>query len=216
MIVVCVALVGVGCASSEGGSAEEAEEEEHTAPTLDPEEISRSIPAHLEVEVDGALSFTYDEEVPLRVVVINDPDVTPIRFLSVGLEELKPLGEGVSFRLAFDLAGLYDGPGRYELPAAGGGPPPERLDPESPDPNAAAEGISNVYLTYLERESGDEAGEGTPGPDSIKRANQFENVAEPCTVEVGPEERTGSLECPEVVGAGGETVSIRMEWRLQE
>lgn len=175
---------------------------------LSNEEISRLLPGHLRIDVTGDVSFTYDEDVDLRIVVINDEDVTPIKFVSVGIEQLQKLPDGDAFRVAFDLTGDYDGEGEYVLPAIGSvGNPAEELDPDNPDANAAGRGLSKPYVTY--------SPEGTieDNPAAAATAVSYENPIEDCTLVIGADDATaGSLECPKVADASGNIVGFTMEW----
>jgi hypothetical protein len=194
-----------GCASS-GNDAADATPK----PSIDPEKVSKSVPSHLKVEVEGAVDFTYDDDTDLRIVTIDEPGLEQVRFLSVGIETFKKIAGGERFRIAFDLVGVYEGPGSYELPKVGG--KEETVEPGSDAEGAAktlASDLSKPILIYYELKEG----ESSPGPDSVKRAHQFENAQEPCALKVRREARSGSLSCPEVADAEGKTVSIEMSWR---
>ena len=92
----------------------------------------------------------------------------------------------VAFRTAFDLAGLYTGPARYTLPAIG-----------------SSSGASSISTAFLQ---------GTRASAMFR----FDRAVEPCVVEVGSEERTGSIACPRLEDATGATVSLRMAWAADE
>lgn len=200
---VLVALGTAACGRDSGGRDEETSKR---ARGLDPARVSKVVPARLRVSVEGRVSFTYDDRVDLRVVTINDPKLSSLRFLSVGIEQPKVLPGGPAFRVAFDLAGAYRGAGTYELPAVGGDRTPASLDPGNLDPSALTQTFSKVYLYYWKR------GDPTQSPRSAASVQAFENLLEPCRLEVGTDARSGKLTCPAVAGAGGETVSLTMEW----
>lgn len=192
------------------GACRQASKEPTGAGSLNPDEVSRLEASHLKVTVSGPVSFTWEDDVDLRIVVVNDPEVTSLRFLSVGIHDMKALEGGAQFRIAFDLAGRYGGPGTYQLPAIGGAPATlPSVDPRNPDPNPAAEGLSRIYLTYFKLKADADGG----GSASIEVAHQFENVLEPCALEVGKNEQSGKLSCPRVADAKGTTVNVVMEWR---
>jgi len=201
---ILLSLATVGCASS-GDDAGDATPKA----TIDRDKVSKSIASHLKVAVDGAVSFTYDDDTDLRIVTIDEPGLEQVRFLSVGIEKFKKIAGGERFRIAFDLVGVYDGAGTYELPKVGGAE--ETAEPRSDAEGAAASlasDLSKPILIYYELKEG----ESSPGPDSVKRAHQFENAQRPCELEVGRQARSGSLHCPEVADAEGKTVSIEMSW----
>lgn len=173
---------------------------------LDPNEVSKSLPSRLKVTVRGDVSLAYDATVNLRVVTINKPEVTELRFLSVGIEDVKKLSDGRAFRIAFDLVGDWRGRGRYALPAVGRATVAS-VDPNTPDPNAAGRTLSRVYLTYFP------LGDPASSAEAAKAGVSFENVLEACAVRVDDGgARSGKLDCPKVADAKGQTVSIAMEW----
>lgn len=207
---VLAVVVGVGC----GGDGKTASEAASTSTTvaaqglLAGEEVSKAVPGHLRLSASGAVSIDYDEDVELRIVVIDNEEVTPIKFVSVGIEKLLPLPSGDAFRVAFDLTGGYEGAGAYELPAIGEvGHPGENLDPDNPDANAAGRGLSKPYLTYSPDGLIDE------NPAAAATAVSFENPLRACTLEITADDASeGRLECPEVADATSATVAFTMEW----
>ncbi|HVM41694.1 MAG TPA: hypothetical protein VM618_13045, partial [Acidimicrobiia bacterium] len=177
--------VAVGCSDDGDGSGEGA-----TPSTLDPDEVSRLVDGHLTTDVSGAVEFSFDRDVPLRVVTINAPDVSALTFFNVGIEQFQQVdGEG-AFRIAVDLAGSYDGPGEYEIPAASGAVTTPSVDPENPDPNAAVSGLSKPLLTW----SPD--GDPTQNPDAARTAQLFDRALESCQLRIGPAGESGDLRCP--------------------
>ena len=168
--------------------------------------MSRLVPSRLSVTVDGDTSFDFEDDVELRVVTIDLADEKSLKFLSVGMEKLRTLEGGAAFRIAFDLVGAYRGPGDYEIPAVGGQVTAPSIDPRNPDPNAAASGLSRVYLTY------NRGGDPTKKPETAAAMQLFENPVAPCDLSVGKNGESGRLECPEVADANGQIVSIEMEW----
>ena len=175
---------------------------------LEGDEVSKVVPGRIKVEATGALNISYEQNVDLRIVVINDEDVTPIKFVSVGIEKLLPLPDGDAFRIAFDLTGGYEGAGDYELPAIGEvGNPAEELDLENPDPNAAGRGLSKPYLTYSPDGLIDQ------NPAAATTAVSYENPIKPCKLTIGADDATeGRLDCPEVADATTSTIAFTMEW----
>jgi hypothetical protein len=173
---------------------------------VDPNEMSRLVDGTLNVDVEGAATVSFRRKVPLRVVSINNREISTLKFLSVGIHDMYPAAAGATFRIAFDLAGDFDGAGRYELPAAGQVTVPS-ANPDATDPNAAASGLSKVYFTYSPE------GDPTKSKEAALALQSFENAVEPCELEVKDDRgESGRLECPEVVDAKGNTVSITMEW----
>jgi len=166
-------------------------------------EISRSEPGTLRVTVGGDLTIEYEQEIALRIVVIRHPEVTAVRFLSVGIEQLQDLEDGTAFRVAFDLAGVFDGKGSYELPAVG----TSVADPSDPG-SAVAQGVSKPFLIY--------SPSGQPGddPQAIAGVRSFENAIKACDVQVTEDDGgAGTVDCPELTDTRGNgRVSLHMEW----
>lgn len=206
LVLVLVAFaVGVTACSSGGGKSTDTNASR--VGEFEEGEISRAEPGHLSVEVSGDLDFEYEDDVDLRIVVIQHPEVTAVRFLSVGIEQLKPLPDGTAFRIAFDLAGVFDGAGRYELPAAGETvSPPVSTDPDNPGASAV-QGVSKPYLIYSPKGL-------TENPADVAAVRSFENALKPCELDVDRDDGgKGTLECPDVTDTAGEgRISFRMEW----
>lgn len=207
------ALVTLAAVTACGGSGDESDRSNEGAGTatetttqeigdFEQGEISRSSPGHLRVEVRGDVAFEWDENVNLRIVVIEHPEVTAVRFLSVGIEQLQSLEDATAFRVAFDLAGVFDGAGDYELPKAG-------ETRAGPDPGAAvAAGVSKPFLIYSPK------GQVESDPTAVAELRSFENALQPCALEVREDDGgAGTLECPEVADSFGEgRIALRMEW----
>ncbi|MGH3442812.1 MAG: hypothetical protein ACRDUY_12365 [Nitriliruptorales bacterium] len=168
--------------------------------------VSRGVPAHVRVDVEGAASFSWEEEIDdLRVVTSFDVPDRSLRLLSVGLLDVVALGDGQLFRAAFDLVGssyVGDG-GTFEIPAG----------VDAADATEAASivsGLSNAFLVLVQLE--DPAGEVTR--ENLGAVREFRTALEPCALEVAAGERSGSLDCPALADADGEPVHLRLSWRL--
>lgn len=205
MVALGIVLIGAACStdgdgqsttSGSGGASQEIGE-------ADPGEVSRSEPGHLRVTVEGDLSIEFSEDVDLRIVVIRHPEITVVRFLSVGIEQLQSLPDGTAFRVAFDLAGAFDGEGSYTLPAVGS----TAANPD--DPGAVvAQGVSKPFLIFSP------GGLVTDNPEALGAIRSFENALEECAVEVTEDDGgAGSVDCPEVTDAEGNgQIRLHMEW----
>lgn len=193
-VVLACGLILIGCGRG-------ADEHGGKDPSFTPDEVSRLETSKLRVEVKGATSFTYEQEVELRIVAINKPGVET-HFLSVGIHDMKTLQPGETFRVAFDLVGPYRGPGKYKLPAVS-----MPTTNTTATPTEAPE-TSRPYLTYLRTKSGPD---GPPG--AVDFGGSFDYALEPCALEVGAGEHSGRLRCPKVADASGAIVSLDMTWR---
>jgi hypothetical protein len=142
--------------------------------------VIRTLPATVEVVSTGALEVAYQAETDITVSVFR-PGRTDLTLLTVGLAEERQAGD-VAFRTAFDLAGLYTGPARYTLPAAG-----------------SSSGASSISSAFLQA-------------SKASAMYRFDRAVEPCAVVVGADERTGSITCPRLEDSTGAKVSLRMAW----
>lgn len=198
-------VIAAGACGGDGNDDGNGSNEEGGGVDLD--EVMQTVPSRLSVEVDGHVSLSFEGDVDLLTTLINDPDATPLRFLSVGMTEMKQLDDGGFFRVAFDFPGAFDGAGEYELQAAGGSVTVPSLDPENPDPNAAAAGLSRAFVVFNE--------EGDPEKDPALFTSQqsFEVIVEPCSLEVDDDEGAkGTLTCPKLADTEGNTVQMEMRW----
>lgn len=212
VLVAAIAVSGLAACGDDGDSAASGSSSSTSLGNpISEEEVSKLIPSHLAVKVRGDVTIDWEEDIDLRIVVIDNDDVTPVKFVSVGVEKLQPLEGGDAYRVAFDLTGGYDGKGTYELPAIGSvGNPAEEFDPDNPDPNAAGRGLSRPYLTYSRDGLIDE------NPAAASTIVSYENPIKPCTLKIDADDATaGSLVCPEVADATASTISIEMRWEAK-
>jgi hypothetical protein len=167
---------------------------------------SRRAPVALEITVTGAKEFTFKESGFLRINTITS-DNPGARFLSVGMEEFKPVDGGV-FRAAFDLVGSYTGPGTYEI----GG---ESATSTTVAATGASASLSNAFVLVLPLFKPD-LGMASGNIDQVN-AKEFKRQLAPCAIKVGKGEKSGELSCPKMAVAGSdESVTFRMRWEDRE
>lgn len=207
LAVLLLATLGVACNGDDGGENGGGDPQPES---LDADDVSRLVDGHLTTDVSGAVEFRFDEDVPLRVVTIDAPEISALTFFSVGIEQFRSVEDGGAFRIAIDLAGTYDGPGEYEIPAATGAVTTPTVDPENPDPGPAVAGLSKVILTW----SPD--GDPMDNPEAARTAQLFDRATEPCRLRVGSNGESGDLSCPAVANGAGDQVSISMEWERSD
>lgn len=183
----------------------DSDETNETGGSLDADEITRSFESAFAVEADGDVTVDHSDTAELRVVELNQPDVSALRFFSIGLDQPVVTDSGTAIRFAVDLAGDYEGPGHYEISAAGETTLPS-VDPDSLDPNPAASGLSKVFLEFNP--------EGNPleDPALSSETQIFDKLARACTLDVGDGGDSGRLECPELSDAEGNTIALTVTW----
>lgn len=209
-LLAAVMVLGAGCtgdgepeAAAEGdddAAAEEAEADEADEAEADEaaseHQRLREEPARIEVHVEGAISVDWQGVRPMLFNRLGGPEVE-VNFLSVGHQVPVPLDEPTErLRWGVDLLGVYDDePGTFTFEAA------------------ADQGLENVaVLVFMEvvPERADE--EVITDEDDVVVLEQFDEIGAACTFEIGPDERSGSLECPELADAEGRTVSLEVRW----
>jgi hypothetical protein len=178
MLVLVAALGGCGGSDDEDAAATAAS----TTAATPAAPVVRSIPATVEVVATGAVDVDYRADTDITVSVFR-PGRPDLSLLTVGLAEERRSGD-LAFRTAFDLAGLYEGPDRYTLPAIGS--------------STGASSISSAFLTAV----------GPNGADP----RRFDRAVEACEIRVEEGERSGSIRCPRLEDASGAEVELRMSW----
>lgn len=159
---------------------------------------SRNFYADITVDVSGAAAFHWQGE---DIIVHSriGKHGAPVNLLSAGVRFPTPTDAGRRdrFRWAFDYVGGYrDEPGTYQFTG---------------DPVNAQGLASNAFLIFLRAK--DPTAEAVYDMDEVEFLKEFRETRKPCTLEVGELERTGTLDCPELATADGETVSLRASWR---
>lgn len=182
IVIVCaLALLG-GCGRGESDSAE--------APAAATTPVRRDLPASVSLTASGGAEIALRSELPFTLSRF-EPARADLRLFTFGLAEFAPLPDGRRVRLAVDLAGKYDGPGRYEFGAAG-----------TPGEMSAA----FLHVVTLRDPSGplDEA--------NVASATSFDRILAPCAVEVEEAERIGRLTCPRLGADDGSEIDLHLEW----
>lgn len=155
---------------------------------------ARSERLRVRATVTGAVSFVYDGVQDVQITRVGGPglnvDVFSMGFMvPVKLEDPKE-----RFRWAFDLLYAYDGPGRYEFGTEAG------------------RGFDNIaLLIYLRAKDG--SVETVHDVEETEAYLQFRDIREPCIVEIGEGQRTGSLHCPQLAALDGEIASMTIGWQ---
>lgn len=188
------APVGAAATPADQAAADQAPADQAPADQATGVTRSRSQPARITVEVDGAVTIHWERDGEVRIVTVT-PTERAVQLLSVGLEQLQDAGDGAWFRTAFDVVGGYDGPGTYTIAPAEDGA-----------------GIhSNAFLIHATVTDPD--ADPVLTSDNIDEVREFARATVACTVEVTADENSGSLTCPALADEAGDTVSLRMTWR---
>jgi hypothetical protein len=182
IVIVCLLAMLGGCGRGEGDDAK--------VPAAATAPVRRDLPASVSLTASGGAEIVLRSELPFTVSRF-EPARADLRLFTFGLAEFAPLPDGRRVRLAVDLAGKYDGPGRYEFGAAG-----------TPGEMSAA----FLHVVTLHDPSG-------PMDDSnVASATSFDRILAPCAVEVEEAERIGRLTCPRLGAEDGSEIDLHLEW----
>ena len=192
---VAVAMLVVGLVAGACGGGDDAP----AKPAFDTKPLSRSVPVQLEVRATGANEVRFEQRTAVRIVTFR-PEKRDLSLLSVGIEGFQPLADGSQFRFALDVAGRYDGPGRYTIapPAASGA--------------KVGSDLSNALLMLVQLKDP----KAPLSASNVAGALRFDRPSSACTVELEPDRSSGSLTCPELADQTGKTVNLRVHWRADD
>lgn len=148
----------------------------------------------IELDVRGAVRFHHAEDrAPVRVVQAPSEEIPiELRVANIGLEAPRSLSDGRGFRVFFDLLG-YSGDGCYRF--GPGIDPPRSGVPQPPGERFESDAVFSFW-----------------SPPGARIPTDFDRVREPCRVELSRGSLEGSLRCPGLADAGGETVSVLFSW----
>lgn len=180
-LAVALALAGVGCA------------ERGTEETVEARPSQRELPASVAITARGGTDLRLESTLPVTVSSF-EPEQRELRLLTFGLAQFAPLADGRRVRLAVDLAGVYDGPGRYEF---GGG--------------SSGSNLSSAFLHVVELKDADGPLEGA----NVASAMSFHRIVEPCAVDIDDDERSGRLSCPRLAAEDGSEIDLQFEWEAE-
>lgn len=188
-LVLVVALVLGACASDskDGSGAPDV-----TTSKGDSAPRTETIKAAVKVTVTGAATLSSDATTDLTLSRF-EPAKKELSLLTVGLADFARAPDGQRFRTAFDLAGVYDGPGTYEFGASGQG----------------ASSLSNAFVQIVELRDVN----GTLDEANVVKALRFDKALDPCKLEVGAGERSGSLVCRRLADSEGAEIAFRLTWK---
>lgn len=153
--------------------------------------------AHVVVTVEGHVAFEWEGDQDVLIASVRPPPGAPetINLLSIGFDELQEYEAGGWFRFAFDLVGEYAGPGGYVIRAG--------------DDEARASGpLSSAFLVAAQLRDRD----GELVRENLASVAHYGTVLEDCALEVGEDERAGTLDCPQLSDADGNVVSLHVAW----
>lgn len=181
-------------AASDSPSPSPTQSEDPDVPRVD---FSHHFPARVRVEATGAANFVWEGEDKMQITRTGGPQYS-VNLLSGGFlaPNILPEEPKNRFRWAFDfLSGYADEPGTFTLT----GQP------------ANQQGLSDGSLFIWMRVK-DGSKEVVYEESELEFMKHFSVLRQPCTLVVGPDERSGSLHCPEVATQEGETVGYRVTW----
>lgn len=203
-------LAGTGCGGGERSSsgavttAAAKTDEELTPPRV---EQLRSL---VTVSMTGARALDWEGVQRVHLTRAGGP-TRDVNLLTAGFAEpqILPRDPRIRFRWAFDLLNQYaDEPATFTIDPIPAAPSP----PAGAEP-AAAPVASNVYLTYMQVAEGSKEKEAVFDWDEVEVYEEYNRLAQPCTVQVADEARSGTLRCPALRAENGQIVSLTVSWR---
>lgn len=193
-----LALLAAGCGGNgSGGDDPDPSESPSDGATQSEVDQSRTFRAKVHAEGTGAAAFTWDGEQEIVLTRVGGPDID-VNLLSAGFKDPEILTSDPSlrFRWAFDLLNAYeDQPGTFEITS----------DPVN------AQGLkSQAFLIWLKVK--DPSKEAVFDMEEVEFLKEFRELKEPCTVEIGENESTGTMSCPALATPEGEVAGITVTW----
>ena len=192
-----LALVAVGCGGNGGGDDPSPSASPSDGAAKSEVDRSRTFRAKVHAEGTGAAVFTWDGEQEVVLTRVGSPDID-VNLLSAGFKdpEILTSDRAFRFRWAFDLLqGYEDKPGTFEITA----------DPVN------AQGLKNTaFLIWMKVK--DPSKEVVYDMAEVDFLKTFDQLKAPCTVEIGENESTGTLSCPSLATAEGETAGLTVTW----
>lgn len=196
LLALLVLLAGCG-----GNGSGEGEPEESASPTEAASESdvdkSRTFRAKVHAEGTGAAAFTWDGEQEILLTRVGSPDIE-VNLLSAGFKNPEKLttDPAYRFRWAFDLLNAYrDAPGTFEITGDA----------------VNAQGLkSAAFLIWMKVK--DPSKDAVFDMSEVDFLKEFNQVQEPCTLEVGENESTGTLRCPALATKDGEVAGLTVTW----
>lgn len=187
-------LLLAGCANSsepDPTSSEQAAEDEDDEYT----QVTQVV-ADMEVEGTGAAPFSWTGEGLLHVTRVGTPEID-VNLLTVGFAEPMVVTNDPRhrFRWSFDLLDDYrDRPGTFTI-----------------DDETNESGMHSLAMLLFMRVE-DPTKPAVYDMEEVEFLKQFDQLAQPCQVEVGEDVLSGSLTCPELRSAEGESAGVRLSW----
>lgn len=157
--------------------------------------VTRTVHARVTMTISGADTVAFTKDTQLQIVEIighvHGKDIPTITwFLSVSAGEEIQLQDGRYFLYDADLApGIYRGPGTYKITAL-----PQNNPAGVPNPFQGGA----TYVQFIEKQG----------------LVRYDRVAQPCTLIVSKQQRTGNVDCPRLEDKGGQSVRVRWSWEL--
>jgi hypothetical protein len=166
---------------------------------------SRPQRSHVQITVRGTVNFACVGDAALRVLTFRPQgQAEDLSLLSVGFESYSPIGKTEQFRTAFDLAGAFKGPGTYTISKGSGS-----VTSAAGQKPTGGVSLSDAFLVWVRLKDGTAA----LSKENLDLGREFNKVTKPCTIKVDDKDvHAGSLICPELTDAKGETVSLKLVW----
>lgn len=160
---------------------------------------SRETWAEVTVEGFGAAPFKWTGEEVVTIAQLGTA-TTEVTLLSVGFFAPVRIGDGTErFRWAFDLLNTYrDKPGRFQITGA-----------------KDKSGTGNMaFLIHMRVKDHAKQLESIERQEDVVFIKRFDEIREPCVVDVGPGADAGTIDCPALAGPNGEVAGYRASWKV--
>lgn len=156
----------------------------------------RDFLAEVTVEGTGAVPFRWEGHQTVHLIRVGRPGMdVNLLSASVELTEQLPEDRAARFRWGFDLFNVYaDRPGTFTF--------------DGTESAAVKSGVLFVWMRVK-----DASKEAVFDESELEYLENFTQLRNPCTVEVGEGERTGALRCPEVANEDGEVAGFEVRWQ---
>ena len=196
-VVMALMLVGCGGGKPADPPSETASPTEDASPAKSDVDKSRKFVARVTAVGTGAAVFDWEGEQEIILTRVGKSGMD-VNLLSAGfaLPEIVTSDRSLRFRWAFDLLNAYaDQPATFTIDGV----------PEG------QQGLrSSAFLIFMKvKDPSKDAVFDMKDVDFLKEFNQ---VKQPCTLEVGAGEKTGTLTCPELATKDGESAGLTVTW----
>lgn len=194
---VAAGLLLMGCGGEEPEATPSPTVSEDASPAGSDVDRSRKFVARVTALGTGAAAFTWEGEQELILTRVGKQGMD-VNLLSAGfaLPEKVTSDPSLRFRWAFDLLNAYgDEPGTFTM---------------SGEPEGQQGLRSSAFLIFMKVK--DPSKDAVHDMEEVEFLKTFNVLTQPCMLDVGAGEKTGTLTCPELATKDGETAGLTVTW----